>query len=550
MTGHSSKPAVIRLLLFVALPCLITLGLYYPIINFQPVWDDAIWIQEIRAHPHFTFFDWLHYALTTPSVQSNAFYRPLAALTLHISFSDSFNPSEQWHIVSLILALLNIALTGLICTRLLPAEKIPQMFFIALILLATACHPMLVEVYAWASARFEQLYIFFSLLCVYTTLFCSKRGLQAAITAGCFLLALGCKETAIVLFAVLPLLQSLRAGKLSLAATMQTITTNRLLYCSLLLVFIAYLLARHAVLQGLFSLEAHQLLYQSPFEHGFIILESLGRYLRMLAYPFIELSPINARSGNTSLYTLSGAAFTLLLALSYFSRFRKLFFAGMIFLAAISPALNVVQLATFNDIVQNRYLGLSLYLLPVVLLCASNLQIGDKLRGQMSAVLVLSIILFGATSASIIPLWHDSFSLWTWTARENPASVMAQSNYAALLIEKGSLEEATRILEAANRIQPTCYAYLLLGVSANIRRDENMEWLAYRQAVAQRCEEGQMRKIAPRLLQLAWSRQEYLFIYNLLNVYEQITPQTDEQSKTIQQYRTLLEQTSRQNEKP
>ncbi len=133
---------------------IITIFIYSPVFNAGFVnWDDDVYVVKNHA---ITSFENINEIVTKP-VEGN--FHPLTMLTLAVNYAISGERPGSYHIVNLMIHLLNILLVFLFIRK-LTGNK-PWLSFIVALLFAV--HPLHVESVAWISERKDVLYSFFFL---------------------------------------------------------------------------------------------------------------------------------------------------------------------------------------------------------------------------------------------------------------------------------------------------------------------------------------------------------------------------------------------------
>ncbi|MEI7660952.1 MAG: tetratricopeptide repeat protein [Bacteroidota bacterium] len=180
-------PAICILMGFIA---------YIPVFTARFVnWDDNDYVTKnsvIQSPGNFK-------AIITLPVQGN--YHPLTMVTLAINYAVSGMDATSYHVVNLLLHLLNVLLVFFFIYR-LTGRKAWIAFVTALLF---AVHPLHVESVAWVTERKDVLYSFFFLsgLVIYLRYLEKKRLIQLAAVLGLFVLSLLSKPAAIIFPVVL-----------------------------------------------------------------------------------------------------------------------------------------------------------------------------------------------------------------------------------------------------------------------------------------------------------------------------------------------------------
>jgi tetratricopeptide (TPR) repeat protein len=173
------------------------LGMALALIVYLPVfkagfvnWDDDDYVVKNYA---ITSFKNINDILTKP-VQGN--YHPLTMLSLAFNYAVSGEDARSYHIVNLLLHLLNVLLVFLFVRR-LTGNK-PWLAFVTAMLFAV--HPLHAESVAWVSERKDVLYSFFFLagLHMYIRYSQNRKITDYLIVTGLFILSLLSKPAAVI----------------------------------------------------------------------------------------------------------------------------------------------------------------------------------------------------------------------------------------------------------------------------------------------------------------------------------------------------------------
>ena len=91
----NGEQAQLFAILLLGLPVALIAILYYPVLSFELIWDDLLWTARVHAHDN-SYWQWLVYAFTERSIDSQSFYRPISIFTLYAQ-ADSSNPAYTLH---------------------------------------------------------------------------------------------------------------------------------------------------------------------------------------------------------------------------------------------------------------------------------------------------------------------------------------------------------------------------------------------------------------------------------------------------------------------
>lgn len=449
--------------LLFALPAIVAALVFLPALQFDVAWDDAVWIRKAGTF-HGDFLDWIIYAFTNNTVGS--YYRPLTLVTLYYP-AEAGPPTFSWHLTNVCLYVANLAMLGMLLLRIYRQTArdaacgqasilvgVSLAFFVAL-------HPTQVETAAWISCRFELMSNAFLLALLLADHSGLSQNRKRVLIPLCFLLALLSKETALAFLPMYGLYHILAAGE---GRPLATVIRHHLPTYLLMGLAALVMIAAFMTVSGQANIVSKTFLfplYDSHASHARLILASLGYYVRLLLYPFIDLSPFYHQTGNTLISDPHLWLGITVIAAGIFAgwRWRRSIPLLLIALLAILPYLNWLQLSFTGNIVQNRYLYMPLFLLAIS-------SYVFYLQKPVQASLKMPFLFFIAymamatfTTVSILPLWQHGLTLWSWVARENPDSVFAKNNLAHAYMAIGENRLAKEQLVLSASLHPTFNAH-------------------------------------------------------------------------------------------
>ncbi|MCS7300881.1 MAG: tetratricopeptide repeat protein [Fimbriimonadales bacterium] len=470
-----------------ALAILVLVGaLYAQTLQFKFVWDDD---QIIYGRADYrTPSRWLE-AVRQPLDFSPNYFRPLALSSLLVQIWIWKDDPAPFHAANVLIHLLNTALVMALGVRLLQGS--------AWGLLAGALygvHPALIEGVAFVSSRYDLMTALFLLLALW--LEGRLRGAARAVGVGmAFLLALLCKEMALVFPLVLLLWQLAQGAQLSALWR-----TERMLYGALGVALLGYFAVRYAALGYLFVAppEGQQIDAGAPLQHLLLVGRTLATLIGLTLFPFFSITPahhselpVPLRDGWAWAQLGLSALIVLGVAWLVWRRPRAgwLLAAGLI---ALLPVLNLRPLEfAFGIFTAERFLTfpLALFLLglarlpapapserevqPATALSAVQSQ-ASKARKQRAAApptlayprvasrgatLAYGIALLwgvGALAATAynLPNWRDAETFWRWLTVAAPRSPVGFSNLSDLYNKQGRHIEALEYADKAIRVAP------------------------------------------------------------------------------------------------
>ena len=146
----------------------------------------------------------------------------------------------------------------------------------------------------------------------------------------------------------------------------------------------------------------------------------------------------------------------LILASFYTARIRPVLISILMLLASLVPVLNIIPLSTGSNIIQDRFL---LFSSAVFIFWCSVFTYRDFFTEKISrlAAAMFAALLFinVTTTLTVIPLWKDDLSLWTWAIGTDPGSRDSRLNYSSALNDKGMQDEAISVIDELLEEKPT-----------------------------------------------------------------------------------------------
>jgi len=185
----TDKRQQLLMILFISV---LTFIAFYPTLKhaFIDTWDDSDYVIDNRAIKSLSNFKEI---VTTP-VQGN--YHPLTMLSLAFNYAISGEKATSFHMVNVLLHLLNVILVFFFVMRL--TGRKPWIAFIAALLFGI--HPIHVESVAWIAERKDVLYSFFFLcgLISYLKFLEKAKVVKLLPVLGFFILSLLSKPAAVI----------------------------------------------------------------------------------------------------------------------------------------------------------------------------------------------------------------------------------------------------------------------------------------------------------------------------------------------------------------
>ena len=472
--GFSKSAA--KQLLYIAIPVLLSLVVYFNSLNNGFVYDDYATIVENKyiRHPGQSLpllFSRSYFNIAP----GEASYRPVATLSYYLIYAVAELKAFYYHLFSVILHAVNVVLAYLL------AHIIFKNRYSAMIAaLLFACHPALSEAVDAISYNEDLLTAAFFLLAFisYTTI--KTTTVQSSIilyglSLFCFLLALLSKEMAITLPAVLFLydLAIRDAGALSLSIrSIGRIFKARLyFYTGYLAVGVFYLYLRFVALYN--PQDAIKPDYGSLIERAVYLPAHLFKFIKLAVFPselnadYVFAYPDGFFEMN-NLIGLSVVFALIVVSIVIYKKSKTIFFSIWWFLITLSPVYNLIPL--FNPFAE-RYLYI-----PILGFCmAAAFVLNDFVTSRSSrpwaaqtltvAVVILIVGLFSGMTIARNRDWQDSLTLWSKTVKSSPGSSVARGSLGHAYQQLGRLDEAVEQYKRAVAIYPDDYkAHYNLGV--------------------------------------------------------------------------------------
>jgi protein O-mannosyl-transferase len=441
--------------LLLVLPGWLAFMLYLPALTHGFVWDDNYFLTEL---PYLRVPElWLP-QLFEPLFVSRNYFRPLPLLSFVVEARLSELDPFVFHLTNLLLHAANTTLVVLLVRAAIPAGVAAATGAGLLF----AVHPALVENVAWISDRFDLLLVFFILLALVCESRIRRPQLRVAVVGGAFLLALLCKESAVVLLVLLPLWQMLRHSADTAWRPWRRNAWTRgdlAVWLALLLALAAYLALRFVALGGFYQSDS-EMARGSGLQHLLLIGKTVGWYAVLAFWPFGQLAPVHpaptpvalgdaaAWLGLAGMFVVGSA---LAYALVHLPQARRPAFAALMALVALSPVANLVPLTIGDNLVHDRYLILSIGFLALSLAlaweAAGQRRIATLLAGVWAVAAALTVV-------ALVPHWQSNLTLWRWAYETEPTSRIARETYVAALVNAQRFEETVAVARQALAVNP------------------------------------------------------------------------------------------------
>jgi len=369
-------------------------------------------------------------------------YHPVTMLSLAMNYAISGLNARSYHVVNLILHLLNVLLVFLFVRR-LTGNK-PWLAFVTALLFAI--HPLHVESVAWVSERKDVLYSFFFLagLLIYIRYTQNRKITTYLAVIGLFILSLLSKPAAVI-FPVVLLAIDFYSGKLKTSRTWIEKIPFLLLSAGMGLLTLVAQRQQGAVADAsIFPLV-------SRFFFGFYgimmyLVKSIWPLNLCTFYPFPALNqPLPA------VYYFSPVIGLALIAVFIMTARKNRMIAFTILFYLINVALVLQFLPVGSAVIADRYAYLPV--IGVFLVPAFFFQNAADKNGGKPTVLWISLLVVIAAIFSILTYrqamtWQSSASLWDQSIRIAPSS-RAYTNRGLLFKQEKNYDQALEMYNKA-----------------------------------------------------------------------------------------------------
>jgi Flp pilus assembly protein TadD len=384
---------------------IVTFVVYIPTLKAGFVnWDDPDYVNDGIFRGGFSGLKTL---IVTP-IQGN--YHPLTMLSLALNYSISGMNPWSYHLVNLLLHLVNCVLVfrfALLLSKNTVIAFVTAIFF--------GIHPMHVESVAWTSERKDVLYSLFFLagLISYTKYVDSEKRNQYILTIAFLILSLLSKPAAVIFPLVLFCIDLLRKRKLTSKLFLEKIPFIILPFVMGIITFIAQK-EKGAVDVHIFSMGTRILM-------GFygIMMYFLKMIIPINLSPFYPYPPINEPLPTS--YYVGPVFFVVLAAICFYSLKRNRVIAFGIIFYVINLLLVVQFLPVGSAVIADRYT----YIPYIGLFFIVGWLINRFAKGSISKAYYVAIpitLVFSFLTYKQVLIWNDSGSLWDKAIKINPSS--------------------------------------------------------------------------------------------------------------------------------
>ena len=322
-------------------------------------------------------------------------------------------------------------------------------------------HPANIEMVAWVAGRFDlfaDLFIFLGLL-----LFISKINshIKLSLIVASYILALMSKETGVLLVALIPLIdlvQKQDGYKSWTKLISNSFYENKDLYIGLLIITGLYIWIRASHASGIYHQSINLEYINAAYFEKQLPLLALSKYINYSLFPFINdgiFSSINYITSNKNNYIFAWLWLTLLLmSLIYLIKIKSRFSLILIsYLLGISLVIHLLPLRIAENLIQHRFLGLSLGFISLALaFLADKLLVKGYLTKEsklnlLPFIYLVSLLIFTSTQTSH---WKNSVILWSnynEQYKEQNNGLTSINYFKNLLHNKSNLDEIKSIVD-------------------------------------------------------------------------------------------------------
>jgi len=393
------------------------------------------------------------------------YYRPAFVLWLAVNW-QLFGPQpEGWHVGNLALHAGVVLLAFALLRRL--GVALPGAFFVAALF---AVHPVHVESVAWISGSPDLLMSIGILgaLALEAPAPGQLRGARRLLALALAVLALGSKETALLLPLLVAALAWARQSELPGGLRARAAVSSMLPYAALAATFLA---TRHAVLGGFatptpWTLRWIDLALSLPGVVAFYLRQTFLPFWIGPTYPLRIVTPASASTTNLDLPLLvTLASVGLLWAASRRSPLRPFFFA--LALLPLAPALHLGAFMQ-EQLVHDRYLylpvlgWLGLAGLGLAAVRQELPRLAPSRRRAVAGGLGLALLATCVTKVlALVPDYRDERSLFRAAVANDPGASFHWAQLAATELRLGQFAAAAAAADRALALQPVTAALLV-----------------------------------------------------------------------------------------
>lgn len=446
--------------------------IYWPALRNGYVWDDLslFVLSDALRKP-----DQWWVGITQPILPGTTYFRPLVLATFVTEFHFGEPDPRLSHLVNLALHLLNVGLVLTAAYRFVQPtiavhSSSQKGVYLPLVVCALfyGLHPALIEDVVWVASRFDLMATAFALLYVNVAMLPGWGWRKGSALGILFFLGLLSKEMVVtvpILTLALLGLNEPRAESTWRERLRNMVHRRDALWMlgGAVVSVVAYILIKRALLGATYHLDQSVEFQWTGWHRLSLIGESLTFYIRMLLWPFMDISPQHplaiAEKGIVELVVMAVVALAALACAASVILVTNVWIRSLaIFIFSLLPVLNIVPLTIGGNVGHDRFLCLPLAIFalllarPLVLL-----QERSKLRGSVGHTRLI-ICVVGCTWLALsavnirvtVPLWKTEVSLWMWASQKYGDFPFVRINYVNALLAAGDVGKAE--VEAAKPV--------------------------------------------------------------------------------------------------
>ena len=412
---------------------LIPFLLYLPSLGHGFVWDDwSIIFKEIKNLRGFSIYK-----------PGGVYYRPITTLTFLLDQMIWKSSPLGYHLTNIIFHTLNTCLLfGLMASIMETKIEVKAARRLAILsALVFAAHPVHVESVSWIAGRTDLVVTFFALLAFFSyhlyRVTGNARGLIPTFLF--FLLAMGSKETGIIVLPLIFLWELLVAPSLYGSRDNKALFTTLFMGIGLVLYIISRLPGIESYTGGIKTLAIVPLI------------KALGFYIRYLLIPHPILNYIpSIPQGN--LYPAVGILWLVLplLGIPFLSKkpwwIRGTIFSMLMTSLAILPSLALIVLGIGATPLAMRYLYLPSFFFSLALafiLVPARGLLESRSRSTVIAGLAI-LVLLAPITIHAQHTWKNDLIFWKKAVQLAPNNAIPHNQYGLALAKEGKIKEAQK----------------------------------------------------------------------------------------------------------
>ncbi len=418
-------------------------------------WDDNLYVTENPM-----LFQWSVAnlkAIFSQPIAGN--YHPITMLSLFLNYQLSGADAFGYHLVNLLLHVLNVGLVFYFVWLLSKGKK--WVAFVAAILFGI--HPMHVESVAWIAERKDVLYAFFFLLGLISYLQYRVKREQGLYgwTFLWFLLSVLSKPAAVVFPVVLMLLDYWRYQQSSSDKkrwNWQKIITPKIPFfiVSLIMGIVTIYTQSPKAIGAIDTFTFFQKIVYVSYGFVMYVVKALLPFKLSAFYPY----PNSATSLPTIFQIMPIAASVLIAGIWYSWRYTKVVALGMAFF--IINILLVLQVLTVGSaIMADRYTYIPYIGIFIILGYGFDRLMQTRTKTIAAIIATLYIVVLSALTFERTKIWKNDEVIWTDAIQKYPHSVVALNNRGAYFNELEKLDKALTDFNKALELNPKYFDALI-----------------------------------------------------------------------------------------